>query len=74
MPISAPTQSTPQPRHWGTVAQAAESQHVSTKTIRRWIADGIIYAERIGPRRIRVDLDSLETAGTPLQYVGGGSA
>ena len=60
----------PLARNWGTVSQAADSQHVSTKTIRRWIADGIIYAERIGPRLIRVDLDSLETAGRPLQYRG----
>lgn len=54
---------------WMTIAQAAESQNVSTKTIRRWISSGLVYAERIGPRLIRVDAASLDSAGTPVQYV-----
>jgi excisionase family DNA binding protein len=44
---------------WKTPAQAAEHFGVSTKTVRRWIDDGIVYAERIGPRLIRVDIASM---------------
>lgn len=51
---------------WGSVDQAATEWLVSKKTVRRWISNGTVYAERIGPRRIRVDLDSL--VGRPLQY------
>jgi len=56
---------------WLTVQQAAESLQVSTKTIRRYIANGTIQAERVGPRLIRIDSASLDRLGTPLQYVGG---
>ncbi len=46
-------------RRWGTISDAAAEATVSAKTIRRQIAAGIIYAERISPRRIRVDLNSI---------------
>lgn len=51
----------PSPRltGWGTIAQAASALDVSRDTIRRMIARGEIYAERIGPRLVRVDLDSI---------------
>lgn len=51
-------------RRWGTIEDAAAEATVSTRTIRREIAAGRISAERISPRRIRVDLDSI--AGRPL--------
>ncbi|MEO7017243.1 MAG: helix-turn-helix domain-containing protein [Leifsonia sp.] len=54
---------------WGTVQDAADRMKVSTKTIRRYITQGLISAERFGPRLIRVDLGSLDRAGKPLQYV-----
>lgn len=44
------------------IAQAAELKNLSTKTIRRLIADGVLPAYRVGPRVIRIrvaDLDSL---------------
>lgn len=47
------------PRRWGTIDAAAAEATCSAKTIRREIAAGRIYAERISPRRIRVDLDSI---------------
>ncbi|MFE6255848.1 hypothetical protein [Agromyces sp. NPDC057865] len=53
-------------RRWGRIAQVAENEGVTDKTVRRWIAAGLIYAERIGPRVIRVDLDSVERAGRPI--------
>ncbi|MFD6056826.1 excisionase family DNA-binding protein [Rhodococcus wratislaviensis] len=43
-----------------TVQQAADVLAVSTKTIRRRIADGTLPAHRVGPRLIRlrrIDLD-----------------
>ena len=54
---------------WGTIQQAADRYQVSTKTIRRYITQGIIEAERFGPRLIRVNLSSIQ--GRSLQYVGG---
>lgn len=48
-----------QSRRWGTIAEAAAEATCSIKTIRRQIARGDIYAERITARRIRVDLDSI---------------
>jgi excisionase family DNA binding protein len=50
---------------------AAESADVSTKTIRRWIAQGRVAGYRVGPRLIKVDLDELEAS---FQPVGGGAA
>lgn len=46
-------------RRWGTIEDAAAEACVSTRTVRREVAAGRIYAERISPRRIRVDLDSI---------------
>lgn len=59
-------------RRWGTIQEAAEEKKVSLSTARRWISSGLIYAERVGPRMIRVDLNTLETLGRPLQYIPGG--
>lgn len=47
---------------------AADFAGVSTKTIRRWIADGRLTGYRMGPRLIRVDLDELAAM---LQPIGG---
>ena len=55
---------------WGTIQDAADLKKVSTKTIRRYITQGLIVAERFGPRLIRVNLNSLEAMGRSLQYVG----
>lgn len=42
------------------VDDAAAQLNVSTKTIRRRIADGQLTAYRLGPRLIRVDMDEAE--------------
>ena len=55
----------------GTVQEAADYLKVSTKTIRRYISQGLVEAERVGPRLIRVNLASLDNLGCSLQYVGG---
>lgn len=42
------------------VQVAAEHVAVSTKTIRRWIAEGRLPGYRLGPRALRVDLHELD--------------
>lgn len=44
---------------WCTISQAASELDVSRDTIRRMIDRGEVYAERVGPRLIRVDLGSI---------------
>ena len=61
------------PVEWGTIQDAADRWKVSTKTIRRYITQGLVQAERFGPRLIRVNLTSLEQVGRSLQYAGGAS-
>jgi excisionase family DNA binding protein len=56
--------------HWGTQQEAADIKSLSLKTIRRYISQGLIEAERVGPRLIRVNLNSLDNLGRPLQYLG----
>ena len=58
---------------WGTVKEAAQRKKISVWTIRRYITAGLVEAERLGPRLIRVNLNSLDGLGIPLQYVGGDS-
>src|ERR1700753_4035250 len=41
------------------IRQAAEYHGVDQKTIRRWIAQGRLMAQRIGPRLIRLDRDEV---------------
>jgi excisionase family DNA binding protein len=42
------------------IDDAAEYGDVSTKTIRRRIADGTITGYRLGPRLLRVDLNEVD--------------
>jgi excisionase family DNA binding protein len=43
---------------FGTIQDAADLYGVSTKTVRRWIAEGRLDGYRVGDRLIRVDLTS----------------
>jgi excisionase family DNA binding protein len=52
--------------------EAAEFAGVCTRTIRNWIAAGVIVGYRTGPRLIRVDIAELEAA--LLQPMGGAAA
>ena len=47
------------PQRLGTIEDAAQYLDVSTRTIRRMIADKKITAYRIGGRSIRIDMDAL---------------
>ena len=59
----APTQLRPSVRgkRLASIDDAAEYGDVSTKTIRRRIADGTITGYRFGPRLLRVDLDEIDS-------------
>lgn len=46
--------------------EAAECMSVSVKTIRRWIAAGILPAYRCGKRSIRIKVEDLEAAPRPI--------
>ena len=45
---------------------AAQHYSVSVKTVRRWIAAGRIEGYRVGPRLLRVRLDSMDSAARRL--------
>jgi excisionase family DNA binding protein len=54
------------------IADAAEHADVSTRTVRRWIAAGMVTGYRSGPRLIKVDLDELdERVIRPIPTAGG---
>lgn len=44
---------------FGSVAECASEHGVVASTVRRWIRDGVVSAQRVGERRWRVDLDSV---------------
>ncbi len=48
-------------RRYASVKTAAELFDVDPKTVRRWIAEGLIHGYRIGNRLIKVDLSEIET-------------
>ncbi|MGM1016772.1 MAG: helix-turn-helix domain-containing protein [Actinomycetota bacterium] len=55
--MSTPTKNvTP---NWASIREAAAHYGVHRDTIRRLIVSGELYAKRIGPRLIRVDLNSI---------------
>lgn len=56
---------TPAP-DWLSLVEAADRLGVSTKTVRRRIAEGDLIAYRLGPRLLRVDAASVNALGRPL--------
>lgn len=48
------------PRRLTSVQAAADYADVSTRSIRRWIASGLIPGYRVGPRLVKVDLNDLD--------------
>ena len=51
---------------YATVKAAARHWNVSTRTIRRRIAEGRLKAVRVGPRSIRVAVQDVEQLGEPI--------
>jgi excisionase family DNA binding protein len=56
------------------VAEAADQRGCSQRTIRRWIAAGILPAYRVGPRLIRIDPRDLDRMARRIPAVGGSDA
>ena len=56
--------SSPQEPRWGSVPQAADEWGEPRSTVRRWAAQGLIPARKIG-RKWQVDLDALGRARNP---------
>ena len=60
MPRHNPDGAASPARRFATVQEAAEIYHIDHKTIRRWIASGLIHGYRVGDRLVRVDLNEVE--------------
>lgn len=63
----------PTPRLASQQAGAAFAD-VHSRTIRRWIAQGLITGYRVGPRLVKVDLDELEQLIQPIPTAGDAEA
>ena len=46
--------------------EAGEYVGTTSRTIRRWIAEGRLSAKRFGPRTIRIHLDDLDALGRDI--------
>lgn len=58
--------------HYVSIAEAAEHACVSDKSIRRYIAAGLLTGYRCGPRLIRIDIDELNAMLRPIPTATGG--
>lgn len=61
-----------------TIQEAATSRKVSQRTIRRWIASGLLQAIRLGPTLVRINSDELARLERIIpnaggRHIGGGS-
>ena len=48
------------------IKQAAEYHGVDVKTVRRWIAAGVLDAQRVGPRLLRLEREQAPKLGQPV--------
>lgn len=51
---------------WAYLPDAEQYSGIPRRTLRRWISEGRLPAERYGPRRIRVDLNDLDALASPI--------
>lgn len=58
-------------RRWLSLTEAADYVGLSTKTLRRRIADGSLTGYRAGPRQIRVDVEELDGLLRRIPTTGG---
>jgi len=49
-----------------TIQEAAASRKVTDRTIRRWIAQGLLPAVRLGPTLVRINSDDLARLDRPI--------
>jgi excisionase family DNA binding protein len=57
-------------RHLASIAKGAERADVSPRTVRRWIAQGLLTGYRVGPRLVKVDLDEVDAIARPIPTAG----
>lgn len=62
----------PRSQQYVSIESAAETLGVEPRSIRRWIAEGIIPAYRVGKRVIRIPAAAVEAALQPIPTAGGG--
>lgn len=55
------------PKNLAAVKDGAKHINVHPKTLRRYIAEGLITGYRVGPRNLRVDLDELDKFARPVR-------
>lgn len=48
------------------ITEAAGMLGVHPRTIRRYVASGVVAASKVGPRTIRIDIDDLASALHPI--------
>jgi excisionase family DNA binding protein len=63
--MSARTAAPANPR-WAYLPEAETYSGVPRRTLRRWISEGRLPAQRVGPRRIQVDLDDVDRLRAPI--------
>lgn len=51
---------------WVFLPDAEQYSGIPRRTLRRWVSEGRLPAERFGPRRIRVDLNDLDALAVPI--------
>jgi excisionase family DNA binding protein len=51
---------------WVYLSEAETYSGIPYGTLRRWISEGRLPAERVGPRRIQVNLDDLDALRAPI--------
>jgi excisionase family DNA binding protein len=64
----------PPRRRYETIQAAAERTGVSTRTVRRWMAQGLIMGYRMGPRLVRLDADEIDRRMKAIPTAGGDAA
>jgi excisionase family DNA binding protein len=66
MPARPGRRARPKPRRYASAADAAEYANVSSRTVRRWMANGLLTGYRVGPRLIKYDLDEVDQLIRPV--------
>jgi len=67
--MSTPSQISKPSVQRASIAAAANALGVSTRTVRRYIADGRLTGYRMGPRLIRVDMAEVDALLSPIPTV-----
>jgi hypothetical protein len=67
-------QKTRRPARRVPLAEGSEYSRLSVKTLRRYIAAGLITGYRVGPKLLQVDLDEIDAIIRPVPTVRNGAA